>query len=133
MLNSSGKLRVRAYTAGGALPVEGAIVRITGAEEDNRFSIFSTVTDRDGITESITLPAPDTDYSLIPNPAESPYSVYDVEISAPGYFTKTVRGLTVFPGISSLQLISMIPGSGKITEDYPKGSINYIIPDSSDQ
>ena len=34
MLNSEGKLRIRAYTASGALPVENALVKIKGAEED---------------------------------------------------------------------------------------------------
>ena len=41
MPNSSGTLRVRAYTAGGALPVEGAVVRVMGAGEDNRLVSFS--------------------------------------------------------------------------------------------
>ena len=129
MLNSSGTLRIRAYTAGGALPVEGALVKISGAEEDNRLIAYTVVTDADGITDRITLPTPTVNYSLSPNPAEKPYSVYDVEISAPGYYTKTVRGISMFSGINSIQLINMIPGTGQIIEDYPRGNINYIIPD----
>ena len=132
MLNSSGTLRVRAYAAAGALPVEGATVRIMGASEDNRLVVFSSVTDRDGLTELITLPAPDVDFSLSPNPAELPYSVYDLEISKNGYYTKRINGLTVFPGINSIQLINMIPGSGSLAEDYPRGNINYIIPENTD-
>ena len=132
MLNSSGTLRVRAYTAAGALPIEGARVRITGASEDNRLVAFSTLTDRDGLTELITLPAPNVDYSLAPNPAELPYSLYDIEISKNGYYTKRINGLTVFSGINSIQLINMIPGSGNMVEDYPRGNINYIIPENTD-
>ncbi len=132
MPNSQGTLRVRAYTAGGALPVAGAIVRIIGASEDNKSVSFTSVTDRDGLSELFTLPAPDRDLSLAPSPEELPYSLYDLEISAEGYITKHILGLTVFSGINSIQLVSMIPGLGRTVEDYPRGSINYIIPENRD-
>ena len=132
MLDSSGSLRIRAYTAGGALPVRGAVVRITGAGEDNSHIAYSLVTDRDGQTETVTLPAPSVGYSLSPNPAELPYSVYNIEITAPGYFTKRINGLTVFSGVNSVQLINMIPGSGTSVDDYPRGSINTVIPENAD-
>lgn len=132
MLESSGSLQIRAYTAGGAFPVKGAVVRITGAGEDNSLVAYSLITDQDGITERVTLPAPTVNYSLSPNPAELPYSVYDVEITAPGYFTKRINGLTVFSGIHSVQQINMIPGSGNLPEDYPRGNINSSIPENTD-
>lgn len=131
MLNSEGKLRIRAYTAGGALPVENALVKIRGAEEDNRLVAYTLVTDFDGLTPEVRLPAPSLEYSLSPDPLEAPYSVYDVEISAPGYYTKRISGLTVFPGVSSIQLVNMIPYSGEGYEDYPRGNINMVIPDNN--
>ena len=131
MLNSEGKLRIRAYTASGARPVENALVKIRGAEEDNRLVAYTLVTDSDGLTPEVTLPAPSLEYSLYPDPAEAPYSIYDVEISAPGFYTKRISGLTVFPGVNSIQLVNMIPYSGEGYEDYPRGNINMIIPDSN--
>lgn len=130
MLDSNGSLRVRAYTAGGALPVKDAVVRITGAEEDNRMIAYSLVTDRDGQTESVVLPAPSINYSLSPDPGELPYSVYDVVITAPGYLTRRINGLTIFSGINSLQTVNMIPGSGEYEDNYPIGNVNAIIPES---
>ena len=132
MLNSNGSLRIRAYTAGGALPVPGAIVRIRGADEDNRFIARTLITDRDGLTKKVELPAPSASYSLIPDSNETPYSVYDVEISAPGYYTKRIDGLTVFSGIESVQLINMIPTSGMPVNDTPRGNINATIPNFTD-
>ena len=132
MSQSSGTLRIRAYTASGALPVEGATVRVSGALEDNRLVAYSSITDRNGLSDLFVRPAPAVDYSLSPNPAELPYSVYDLEISAPGYYSKRINGLTVFAGINSVQLINMIPGSGKIITDYPRGNINFIIPENED-
>ena len=130
MLDSSGSLRIRTYTAGGALPVKGATVRITGAEEDNRLISYSLLTDRDGQTDLVTLPAPSVDYSLSPDPAELPYSVYDVVITAPGYLTKRINGLTVFSGVNSVQLINMIPGNVNDYDDYPIGNTSSTIPEN---
>lgn len=132
MLNSEGKLRIRAYTAGGALPVRDAIVRIKGAEETNRLVAYTLITDGDGLTPEITLPAPAIEYSLSPAPSELPYSIYNVEISAPGYYTKRINGLTVFPGVNSVQLINMIPSAQNGINDYPRGNINTIIPENED-
>ena len=131
MLESNGSLRVRTYTAGGALPVKDAVVRITGAEEDNRMIAYSLVTDRDGQTESVVLPAPSVNYSLSPDPAELPYSVYDMVIMAPGYLTRRIKGLTIFSGINSVQTVNMIPGLGEYEDNYPIGNVNTVIPESN--
>ena len=72
MLDDFGTLSVRTYTASDALPVSGAAVRIFGAEEANRFSVHSLITDNDGVTPTVTLPAPNRRYSLAPNPNETP-------------------------------------------------------------
>ena len=128
MLDSTGTLRIRTYTASGALPVAGAIVRIRGAEENNRNVSYSVTTDRDGLTPKVLLPAPNVDYSLSPDPMESPFAVYDVEITASGYYPKRIIGLTIFSGVDSLQLVNMIPGSNDYAVNYPRGSQNAIIP-----
>ena len=53
MYTEFGNLTVRAYTAGGGLPVADAIVRINGAEEANRFVTYTLFTNRDGSTEAV--------------------------------------------------------------------------------
>ena len=126
MLNSEGKLRIRAYTAGGALPISGARVEISGAEEGNRSVKYVLTTDRDGITDEIPLPAPSTSYSMAPYPNESPYALYDIEISKEGYLTKTIRRLPVFAGIESFQGINMIPFTEGV---YPIQNSQITIPD----
>ena len=126
MLNSEGKLRIRAYTAGGALPISGARVKISGAEEGNENVKYILYTDKDGITEEVPLPAPNSSFSMAPHPSESPYAIYDVEISKEGYLTKTIHGLPVFAGIESFQSINMIPISEGV---FPDGNNEITIPD----
>lgn len=129
MLDSKGTLRIRAYTASGALPIPNAVVRIRGAEELNRLVSYSLLTDRNGITEAVTLPAPSLSYSLSPSPAEAPYALYDVEISANGYYSKVIKGISIFSGVNSVQLANMIPNSGG-AQDYPRGNVNTLIPEN---
>ena len=127
-----GSLSVRAYTAGGALPVVGAIVRIFGAEEDNREVVHSLLTDTDGKAPTVKLPTPNKSYSMAPGPSERPYALYDLEISADEYYTKQIRGVSVFSGITSLQLVNMIPLSQNEIGGYPRGNVNANIPDYND-
>ncbi len=127
MLDSYGTLSVRAFT-GGALPVPGAVVRIIGAEEENRFVANSLITDNDGITSIISLPAPNVSFSMTPNPSQTPYSVYDIEISADGYYPKRIFSVPVYSGIYSLLPVNMIPEGSENISDFPRGNINAQIP-----
>lgn len=131
MLDSSGTLRVRAYTAGGALPVAEALVRISGAEEENRDVSYTLLTDNDGQTTIVNLPAPSAKFSLLPNPSEAPSATYDIEITREGYLKKKVLGVPIFSGVNSVQLLNMIPDSGNHTTEIPRGNQYFIIPDNN--
>lgn len=131
MLDSSGTLRIRAYTAGGALPVADAIVTIMGAEERNRDVAYSLLTDMDGQTDIVVLPAPALSYSLAPNPKEAPSAIYNIEINREGYLKKRVLGVPVFSGVNSVQLINMIPDAGNRPSEIPRGSENSIVPENN--
>lgn len=120
MLNKSGSLSVRAYTAGGALPISGAIVRIFGAEDENREIVYSLLTDLDGVTEHISLPTPPRELSENPDSASPPFAIYDIEVEKEGYFSKRLYNVPVFEGINSEQPIAMIP----ISEDLPRGNLS---------
>ena len=125
MLNSYGQLEIRATKANGALPVKDAIVRIKGAEEENRFIIYSVLTDIDGNTASMSLPTPSASISKDAGGEDIGYSSYDIEISKDGYYPKVIRSVPIFPGIKSIQPINMIPLSEEDPmKDYPKGNLN---------
>lgn len=127
MLDEFGTLTVRANTAGGALPVPGVVVRIYGAEEDNRFVAYSLLTDVDGTTGKVALPTPLKTYSLSPGAPESPYAIYNIEISAPGYFNKLVNSVSIFSGVDSILPITMIPVSMTDVKDYPRNNLTATV------
>ena len=121
MLDDFGSLSVRAYSADGALPVPGAVVKIIGAEEENRFVAYSLLTDSDGVTPPVELPTRKRSLSLSPTPEDTPYAIYDITVSAGGYIDKTISAVPIFSGIYSLQPVNMIPHTaGK--ENIPRGS-----------
>ena len=104
-----GQLQARVFTASDALPVENAIVKISGAGENYRDIQYSLLTDVDGITKTVTLPTPSKDFSLAPGEAEFPYSVYDVEIFKDGFYTKKIHDVPIFDSIKAVLPIEMMP------------------------
>jgi hypothetical protein len=126
--DSFGNIRIRAYTASGALPTEGALVKIYGADEGNNGVIFSLLTDNDGVTREIPLPAPPKAYSTSPGAFATPYSVYNVEIAKDGFYPKRIDNVPIFNGISAVLPIEMIPLSydenGAL---IPQSNLNSIV------
>ena len=123
-----GKLYVRTYTASGALPVSDTVVKITGSDEVNRYITFSRLTDVNGVVVFDNLPAPTVGYSLSPNSKEIPYSVYDVEVSKEGYYSKKINDVAIFPGEDAVLPINMIPisindGGGM----YPRDTLDTTV------
>lgn len=125
--NDFGTISVRVYTAGGALPLGDAVVRIKGAEEENRFVEYSVLTDADGVTGLISLPTPDKLYSLSPSPGEIPYAVYDIEITKDGYYTKRINNIAAFSGVRALQEVGMIPISISEESFYPRENLDVTV------
>ncbi len=125
--DETGTLTVRAYTAGGALPLGESKIRITGADEENRFYVADLVTDEDGMSAKIVLPAPSRIYSLAPGAPEIPYATYDIEITSPGYYTKNLYGVSIFSGINSVQPIAMIPIASDGAILYPRDNLEIYI------
>lgn len=109
MYDSKGSLRVRAFTAGGALPISGALVRLWGIDEENGDTVRSLITDRDGVGIFSNLPTQNIKYSMTPRPAERPYSLYKLEVIADGYDSQTIDEVQIFSGVESYQPLNLIP------------------------
>ena len=131
MNDGFGALAIRAFAANAALPIAGATVRIRGAEEENSDIAYSLLTDRDGVTERISLPTPPRELSLSSLPSSLPYALYDVEIEAEGYYPKRVGGVTVFSGIATELPVNLIPRDGRAA-DLPRGNQSVQIPKNTD-
>lgn len=124
----SGSLKIRAYSASGAIPTEGVLIKIYGADDYNKDVQYSLITDSDGITKELYLPTPPLSYSMSPGAAEAPYSVYNVELAKNGFYPKRIDNVPIFAGIKSTLPIEMIPLA--YSEDgytLPQENLNSVI------
>ena len=106
----TGYIVVKVSTARGAIPLENAAVSIRGNTPETSGIIYSTVTNSDGRTEKIALPAPARELSEAPkNP--KPYATYNVDVFSDGYVPISFRGVPVFSSVISIQPAVMVPVS----------------------
>ena len=100
-------LQVRVYTARGAVPIQNAVVTITGKNPDNDLQ-YVALTDENGFSPPVVLPAVDRKLTLQPS-ENIPVTTYDVLVVAPGYFRVRNRNVPVYGGTSAVQPVELIP------------------------
>jgi hypothetical protein len=116
---SFGRLRVRCNTVG-VKPIENATVNIVSP--NNPEQIYDQlVTDANGLTGEIELPAPPVELSLEPNQPQ-PYSEYTVNITAPGFENFSVANIQILPEVLSEQEATLIP------EPEPAAGELFVVP-----
>ena len=108
-MTGKGYVKAEITTAGGALPVENAIVIITRRENGQTMLVKMLVTDGSGVTELAELPAPDIIYSENPDPESKPFAEYILSIAADGYYAVPEIVLPVFTTVKSIQPVSLVP------------------------
>ena len=82
---------------------------VTAIADGQRLILASGVTDISGAAPRFSVPVPSSDLSQAPDPSSRPYSLYDISVTAEGYFNARSVDVPVFEGITSVQDFSMIP------------------------
>ena len=90
-------------------PIEGALVIVTAIVDGNRLILAEGVSNSSGTTKKFTVPAPDIKHSQAPESVNRPYNLYDISVTASGFFNARSVDVPVFDGITSVQNFSMIP------------------------
>lgn len=116
-MSDIGSLFILVTEGGGGYPIEGARVRITGADEDDRGYDTTYLTDRSGTVGPIYLPAPAVAFSQVPDPKQNAYASYDVSVTADGFYRKDVNGVAIFSGIRANLPINLVPFSRYLPQD----------------
>ena len=106
----TGYIIVKVSTARGAIPLKDASVSIRGDTPETSGIIYSTVTNSDGHTEKIALPAPARELSETPKNTKS-YATYNIDVFSDGYIPLSFRGVPVFSSVISIQPAVMVPVS----------------------
>lgn len=104
-----GFLTVRVSTARGAIPLENAAVNIRGGTPQSSSVLHSLTTNTDGITPTVSLPAPPRTDSVSPQSVSPAYALYNIDVFADGYSPAFFHNVPVFSGITSVQPAVLLP------------------------
>lgn len=107
--SSAGYIKVNVRTGDSSAPVKGAVISIEGTVNGNRLLMGTAVTDESGTAGAFEVPVPDVKYSQTPDSRVRPYALYDISVTADGFFNTRSVDVPVFSGIISVQTFEMIP------------------------
>ena len=116
-MTGTGRLIFRISTARGAIPLEGARIRVwdpntTGEPASDRTNARAVLySDANGKTEPLRLPAPAKGLSLEPSNGNtpSPFACYDADVYLDGYYSAEFICIPIFDSITSIQPADLIP------------------------
>lgn len=104
---STGQLTVSVQTASGLFPVTGATVTVAPVQNQSEI-LFTSTTDRNGRSETFTLPAPAKADSQQPSDV-LPFSEYRIVVTHPDFFTAIIENVQIFGSINSFLPINLVP------------------------
>ena len=106
--SETGYLKARVFTALGAIPIAGVSVKISSSDDISSSVAHDLITDENGETPILSLPAPPRSLSDSPG-NQAPYALYRIEAYAEGYAPYLALSVPVFSEILSVQPISLVP------------------------
>lgn len=114
-----GILRLRSFAARQAGVVPEVTITIKGDGIDQ-----TVVTDEEGITPDILLPAPSAIYSLDPdNTTVLPYSTVNISASAEGFYPVNMLGVQIFDGQITLAQLQFTPANQRSSDIFTEETI----------
>ena len=123
----TGFLKVQTVTSRAELPVAGATVTVSRLGVDGSRELLRVQrTDESGMTELISVPTPDRANSLTPDQARG-WTDVQIAASHPDFDGVVSRDVQIFPGVTTLQKLVLVPRGGLPT-DLGKTE-NITIPD----
>lgn len=118
----SGTMRVEAFASDRSFGIGSARVMIFVELPSGNVAVFDGLTDNDGVTQSVRLPAPPREIAQSPQTganARLPYTVYSVYVEHPGFVRSVFSNVPVFSGVESIQPVRMLPKSAGAAEPEP--------------
>ena len=105
---STGTVIFHVYTSDASIPVEGATV-VVRRQEGPGDLLGLRVTDQSGQTPPLSIPTQDASLGQTPGNLIQPWTGLTVYVEQPEYERVTLDGIQVFPGITTVQNVQLIP------------------------
>lgn len=107
--SSTGYIIVNVRAGDESTAIPDATVMITAIVGGKRMIIASGLTNESGTTKKFSVPVPEMILSQSPGSKQRPYNLFDISVTAEGFFNARSVDVPVFSGITSVQNFSMIP------------------------
>ena len=125
---STGRIVVELTANQSAQPIRNAEIVISDSSTNRVVARLSLKNSQAGKTETISVDAPNISLSLNQESQILPYAIYNVSISAPGFYGLDLRGVQVFADRTSIVRQDLIPlpqgtSSGRNNIDIPTHSL----------
>ena len=105
--SGEGILKIQAYTANQAYPLEGVDIKIFKEINGNKVIFFSGKTDSSGIIDNINLPARPAK-EFVNEKADIVYTVYEIEATYPKNNIKKNYQVSIYDNIKVIQPIRIL-------------------------
>ena len=106
---SVGYIRVQAVTSRADIPIANATVTITGTDQNGARTLLSLQrTDESGFTKTVSVQTPALANSLSPDQLQG-WTNVTVTVTHPGFEGIIVDKVQIFPGITTIQKMLLIP------------------------
>lgn len=112
----TGFLKVQTVTSRAEIPVAGATITVSTVIPGRGRELLSVQrTDESGMTDMISIPTPDLANSLTPDQPQG-WTDVQIAVSQPNYDGIVIRDVQIFPGITTLQELILVPRGGLPTD-----------------
>ncbi len=120
--SETGTLRAETFAADRAFGISSARVMIFLPLASGNVTLFDGLTNVDGISDNVRLPAPPRELAMSPQASGAsklPYADYTVYVEHPDYVRAVFTNVPVFSGIESVQPVRMLAKSVGTEEPEP--------------
>lgn len=124
MDTSSGLLQIHSYTSFAQIPLKDTAITVTDTNGD---AIAMRLTNRSGLLDiPISIETPAFRQSQQPNNGPKPFASVNIYARLPGYEEIFIKNVQIFPNITTVQNLEMIPLS-EFPESWIRGE-SFDIP-----
>lgn len=124
-MSPSGTIIVSVFTSEARLPVEGVSVIFQSLSPSSPLLGFR-ITDSSGRTSPLSVATVDLNQSQSPDPSQTPFTSLRIIADHPEYERTILEGVQIFPGITTLQNIQLLP-LNRTDPDKDNGQ-DYVLP-----
>ncbi len=121
--DSSGQIVVQARTASGTQPVPEATVIIYKNRDGKNQAVSFSLTNEDGTTPTISLPAPKIADAQTPSDS-LPFADYNIAVRHPMFYTAMLNNVQIFGDELTIQTVELIPLPEFVNEQDTTKTVN---------